>query len=782
MSTTQLNKTYPFCTGYNGLSLTISLKELLTLCYYQTFTAAGLLLLSALIVLIQSYFSACWPNRTNQQQRQQIKAIRLCNQIFLAIGILILLTWFVSTILSIFTDDRQLPADYVAVNVACTSLGWLIIWQAYRRARPRMHHCLQVLPFLIFVIAVLTVDTCYFTLNDISEWWWQFNSEGKVALAICFAIRYIATLLALLPLIYHSILLFRQRKSFDYNSINLQDQNYPLLHEELETNLQQESLNHRIQNVLKFWYPRLFSSYVYIMMCIILVLLERAINLLAMIYVKLIVDSVIDSSKAQILIKYMAILATCKFLLNGSDGRVGLITNIRILCWTKLRHSVLMSTQVQIFSCVQQQSYYWFINLSNRELASKAADIIYGLNSIFDVLEVGNIYYSKQYQETVKHNHQQKLIAIHLMTNYETVQLNCSEDSEIKRLHHAIAENQASSWRMTFTAFWTHSIQSLLAVLGFFCGGIATIKLILLTQLTVGDLVLFIIYLEVIYSCVRTLISNSSYGQIQDINRLFTILQDLLKDNNYKELPDLEAHQDGIKMENVSSRPNRKYPAIENVSLQVLYQQTLALVGSPTSGKDAILKLIYGWHPLHQGKITVLGRNIQLVNWKSLRRNIGYIPKEPKLIQGTIKHNVSYGCSNKSEREIIRACELVGIHEKLISLPEGYDTLIGIDELRFRVEDRVKIAIARVILKDPEIVLIEDLSETILNLDDKSWDTIIQPLCTLFNERTVVISTNRLEFIQKCDNIVVIKGGKTIDEGRHKYLRATNLYYRSLVR
>ncbi|EDV29655.1 uncharacterized protein TRIADDRAFT_52274 [Trichoplax adhaerens] len=407
----------------------------------------------------------------------------------------------------------------------------------------------------------------------------------------------------------------------------------------------------------------------------------------------------------------MAILATCKFLLNGSDGRVGLITNIRILCWTKLRHSVLMSTQVQIFSCVQQQSYYWFINLSNRELASKAADIIYGLNSIFDVLD-------KQYQETVKHNHQQKSIAIHLMTNYETVQLNCSEDSEIKRLHHAIAENQASSWRMTFTAFWTHSIQSLLAVLGFFCGGIATIKLILLTQLTVGDLVLFIIYLEVIYSCVRTLISNSSYGQIQDINRLFTILQDLLK------------------------------------------------VGSPTSGKDAILKLIYGWHPLHQGKITVLGRNIQLVNWKSLRRNIGYIPKEPKLIQGTIKHNVSYGCSNKSEGEIIRACELVGIHEKLISLPEGYDTLIGIDELRFRVEDRVKIAIARVILKDPEIVLIEDLSETILNLDDKSWDTIIQPLCTLFNERTVVISTNRLEFIQKCDNIVVIKDGKTIDEGR----------------
>ena len=300
-------------------------------------------------------------------------------------------------------------------------------------------------------------------------------------------------------------------------------------------------------------------------------------------------------------------------------------------------------------------------------------------------------------------------------------------------------------------------------------------------EITIGDLLSFVLYTTFIGGSIAGL--GDIYAQIQRSigasERILEIIEQ--EDENSEPIPALKLRGE-IAFNNVNfSYPSRPdYEVLKNLNLSIQAGEKVALVGQSGSGKSTIINLLMRFYPLNEGSIQADGKNASSYNLSAYRNNVGIVPQEVILFGGSIRENIAYGKPSATEEEITIAARKANAYEFIERFPEGMNTLVGERGVKLSGGQRQRIAIARAILKDPAILVLDEATSS---LDAESEVLVQEALEKLMQGRTTIIIAHRLSTIRKVDRIYVIKDGQLAETGSHDELtKQQNGIYSNLLK
>lgn len=289
-------------------------------------------------------------------------------------------------------------------------------------------------------------------------------------------------------------------------------------------------------------------------------------------------------------------------------------------------------------------------------------------------------------------------------------------------------------------------------------------------QISVADFTAYILYISTLTASIRTLINFTEQFQkgLTGLERFVEVMDtpaDIVDSSDAKELTDVSGN---ISFSDVSfSYPGYNKTVLANLSINIAAGENVALVGASGSGKTTICNLIPRFYDIESGEITIDGENIKNITLKSLRRSIGIVQQDVYMFSGTVRDNIEYGKPGASFEEIKKAAERAGADEFIMSLPNGYDTYIGERGVKLSGGQKQRLSIARVFLKDPPILILDEATSS---LDNESEKIIQESLEELSNGRTVLTIAHRLSTIKNADNILVITENGIEEQGTHQEL------------
>ncbi|MEL6593383.1 MAG: ATP-binding cassette domain-containing protein [Bacteroidota bacterium] len=216
---------------------------------------------------------------------------------------------------------------------------------------------------------------------------------------------------------------------------------------------------------------------------------------------------------------------------------------------------------------------------------------------------------------------------------------------------------------------------------------------------------------------------------------------------------------------------------LQDISFRLPKGQSLALVGPSGAGKSTLADLIPRFYEPLRGTILLDGQDIRQIKMSELRSLFGIVTQEGILFHDSVRQNIAYGLPNADPQAIEQAARIANAHEFIEDLPEGYDTIIGERGTRLSGGQRQRIAIARAILRNPPILILDEATS---NLDTQSEKAVQEALDRLMQDRTSVVIAHRLSTIQQADQILVIEAGQIVERGKHETLLQQNGLYRKL--
>ena len=244
-----------------------------------------------------------------------------------------------------------------------------------------------------------------------------------------------------------------------------------------------------------------------------------------------------------------------------------------------------------------------------------------------------------------------------------------------------------------------------------------------------------------------------------------------------KRLP-LDQVKGSIAFKDVNFAYKERESVFSNFSVNIESGQTVAFVGSTGSGKTTIVKLLLRLYDPNEGALYLDGIDLKELNMHDLRRSIGLVSQDTFLIDGTVKENIAYGKIDASMDSIIEAAKVAEVHDFIINtLPDGYETLVGERGQRLSGGQRQRISIARAVLKDPPILILDEATSSV---DNETEAAIQRSLEKIILDRTTILIAHRLSTIRNADKIYVIENGKIIEQGTHEELVKSNNLYTNL--
>ena len=243
-----------------------------------------------------------------------------------------------------------------------------------------------------------------------------------------------------------------------------------------------------------------------------------------------------------------------------------------------------------------------------------------------------------------------------------------------------------------------------------------------------------------------------------------------------KPLP-LETIRGEVKLNNITFAYNERQPVIKNLSLDIAAGKTIAIVGATGSGKSTLVKLLLRLYEVQSGSITLDGININDIVLWDLRRGIGLVSQDVFLFHGTVRENISYGSPDTSLDRVIEAAKIAEADEFIQQLPQDYDTIVGERGQKLSGGQRQRIAIARAILKDPPILILDEATSAV---DNETEAAIARSLEKITQNRTTIAIAHRLSTIRHSDCIYVMEYGQIVEQGTHEELLAKQGIYNNL--
>jgi len=266
-----------------------------------------------------------------------------------------------------------------------------------------------------------------------------------------------------------------------------------------------------------------------------------------------------------------------------------------------------------------------------------------------------------------------------------------------------------------------------------------------------------------------------SYADAKEMVEILLLPHEITDSNLAKELV---VNEGEIKFENLNFNFNETRRVLENINLAIKPGEKIALVGPSGAGKTTFIRLILRLYSATSGEILIDGQNIEEVTQESLRKNISLVPQDPILFHRTLAENISYGKPDATKEEIEKAAELAHCSEFIKNLPLGFDTYVGERGIKLSGGERQRVAIARAILKNAPILILDEATSS---LDSRSEALIQDALNNLMKDKTTIVIAHRLSTIQKMDRIILIDGGKVVEEGTHQsLLKKKNSLYKKL--
>ncbi len=300
-------------------------------------------------------------------------------------------------------------------------------------------------------------------------------------------------------------------------------------------------------------------------------------------------------------------------------------------------------------------------------------------------------------------------------------------------------------------------------------------------DMSVGDLLSFVLYTTFIGASIAGI--GDLFGQVQKAvgasERILEIQNEDPEQDLSQPKSEVDLHGDIQFSEVAFSYPTRhELPVLKGINLKIKAGEKIALVGHSGAGKSTIVQLLMRFYGVSAGAISIAGKNINEIDLTALRAHIGIVPQEVILFGGTIGENIRYGKPEATHQEITESARQANALEFIQSFPEGFDTLVGERGVKLSGGQRQRIAIARAVLKNPSILVLDEATSS---LDSESEHLVQQALDTLMKDRTTIIIAHRLATIREVNKIYVLENGQVIESGTHAELLTEKGAYKNFI-
>ena len=369
--------------------------------------------------------------------------------------------------------------------------------------------------------------------------------------------------------------------------------------------------------------------------------------------------------------------------------------------------------------------------------------------------------------------------AVDSLLNYETVKYFGNEELEARRFDSSMARYVKAAIRTYTSLGFLNTGQAVIFTVGTVICMLLAARDVSHGVLTIGGFVMINAILMQLYLPLNFM--GMVYREIKqgliDIETMFALLHEPAEVIDRPGAKPLHVTKGEIKFENVSFAYDPERPILKHVSFEVPAGKMVAIVGPSGAGKSTISRILFRFYDISSGRVLIDGQNIKNVTQASLRAALGMVPQDTVLFNDTIEYNIRYGRPDAPEAEVREAARNAQIHDFIMTLPQGYNSLVGERGLKLSGGEKQRVAIARTILKSPPILMLDEATSALNSHTEKD---IQDALDRVARDRTSLVIAHRLSTVVHADNIIVLDHGEIVEQGTHLELLAKGGLYASL--
>lgn len=359
--------------------------------------------------------------------------------------------------------------------------------------------------------------------------------------------------------------------------------------------------------------------------------------------------------------------------------------------------------------------------------------------------------------------------AVDGMINYETVKYFNNESYELDRYDKTLSKWESAAVKSQNSMSLLNFGQGSVIAVGVTFMMIYAAQGVVNNTMTLGDLVLVNALMLQLFMPLNFLgiIYRALKYSLADMDLMVRLLDTKAEVTDIRDAKEINVRDAHVVFDHVSFFYNKDRNIIDDISFEITPGSKVAVVGPSGAGKSTLVRLLFRFYNINSGHIEIDGQDISEVTQDSLRHNIGIVPQDTVLFNHSIFHNIHYANRDATEEEVYQAAKLANIHDFIVGLPDGYDTIVGERGLKLSGGEKQRVAIARVVLKRPRILVFDEATSS---LDSRSEKVILASLKAVAEQHTTLVIAHRLSTIIDADNILVMDHGRIVERGTHQDL------------